>query len=126
MDAAWEIPGVDAGAEVVKWVGEAVAASLVGSIAAWLSGIRSSRAKAERLESRVARQDSRIDELEARCAKLEEDRVRERVQSSADHTQAANLAGQVAELKAQGQQTHSTLMRVLGLLQGKGIGGNFG
>lgn len=117
---------VDAGLEVGKWIGEAVASVLVGGAASWLMAIRTTRVKQEKLEGRVARLASLVDELEAKISEVERAREDARVQSSADHANAANLAAQVVEVKAMAANTHTVMQRILGLLQGKGIGGPFG
>lgn len=118
MDAAWEHRSVDPGLEVVKWVGEAVAATLVGSAATWFTTLRSSRAVLEKLADRVA-------ELQAKVEELESAETNMRVQSGVDHANAANLAVQVVEVKALSAATNATMQRILGLLDGKGIGGPF-
>jgi outer membrane murein-binding lipoprotein Lpp len=105
----------DAGLEIVKWVGEAVAATLVGGAATWFGSTRNLRAIVDRLTERVA-------ELEEMVERLSEERVHAREQSSADHANASNLAQRVVEVKALAEATHARMERILGLLQGKGIG----
>ena len=104
--------------EIGKWIGEAIAATLVGSAATWLTATKGLRAAVDRLEQRVEALEAEVDELR-------DGRADEQAQSAADHANAANLAQRVTEVKALSEKTHETMQRILGLLQGKGIGGNF-
>lgn len=59
--------------------------------------------------------------LEASIQALAEARTEERVKSSADHTQAAQMAAQLVQMGDELRSTSASLNRIIGLLQGKGV-----
>ncbi len=117
---------VDVG-EIVKWAGEGLGAIFTGWLASTLNvNARIAKSAAElRLEFEKGVRDLReqIDRLETDLHVVETKLVDGRVQSSSDHAASAALALRVNEVREQCERSYAAMNRILGILQGKGIGG---
>jgi hypothetical protein len=117
------------GSEVVGWVGEAVAALLVGWVASKLNTSSKIQAAVDAAKEELRRDladtkasfDREIARLEETIRDLENSDQNSREQSAGDHAVASALGQSVAELRRQSVETNAALNRVIGILEGRGI-----